>query len=341
MLQSIPLFGMAGGLLPFCLVFVVGLNLAIGTPIVALIAERKAVGGDERDLGILARHLIRSALPIIIIGMIAGLPILFSLGGYFSPFFVRILAPFWLVGTIGGLLLLAAIGGLWLFYLTGGPAGSGKRRSWHFIIGLCASLFALAFLFFGQLLPSFLLTPSAGFLENGSTSAWEVVFNPTLIPAFVHSAVGTLAITGLLAMVITAQAKEGRRLQPREYYKKAFMYGGWWALNATVIQIIPGVWTYVSLPAVTKDALLGGPVAGWFVAALGCTFIGVLLLLKLLRDGLVNRRATMIVAFILLAGTLLMHVTTMCINHPATLQAARATAGGPSSPQPAGIPGAE
>jgi cytochrome bd-type quinol oxidase subunit 1 len=339
MLRSIPLFGMAGGLLPFHMIFIVGLNLVIGTPIIALIAEYKAAASGERELEILARQLIRSAFPVITIGMIAGLPILFTLGGYFSPFFARVLAPFWLVGTIGFLLLLAAIAGLWLYHLTGGRTGSGKRHSGHFIIGLGTSFLSLSFLLFGQLLPSFLLTPAAGFLENGSTSRWEVIFNPTLIPAFVHTAVGTLALTGLLAMVITAHAKEHRRKQPREYYKKAFTYGGWWVLNATVIQIIPGVWTYVSLPAPIKDALLGGPVTGWFVTSLACTFIGLLLLLKLLRDGLVNRRATLIVTGILLTGTILMHVTTMYINHPTTLQPAPATAMESTSPQPAGTVG--
>ncbi|MBN2333458.1 MAG: cytochrome ubiquinol oxidase subunit I [Deltaproteobacteria bacterium] len=314
MLQSIPLLGYPGGLLIFMILFLGSLNLAVGTPILALIAERQKVASNDAHYRLLAGSLVKTAMPLLCLGTVAGLPLLFSIGSYFDPFYRGILGPFSRLGMIGVVLLCTTMALLYLFFLSCGRPKKGYF--FHFLLGLAASLSALLLTLFCHLIPSFLLVPTAEFRLNGSVSLGEIVFNQLMLPLYVHAVVASLAFTGLMIMLVAAYQKDFNRRQPREYYQKAFKFGGRWALNATLFQLIPGGWIFFSLPQELKDAVMGGALTGWFVAALICTFIGLLLLLKMLKDNLVNSRATTIVTILLLAAMILMQTTTTRLQQP-------------------------
>lgn len=314
MLQSIPLFGYSGGMLFFFISFTFSLNLMVGTSILSLLAECRAKSSKDSDYQILAASMTRSALPFISLGVVAALPLLFCSGSFFQPFYQQIFGSFNQLAGIAELLLGITLLLFCLYIIT----GSKKKRkaSLHIIIGLAAGINALCLLFYCHLIPAFLLAPAADNFIPGSTSIKDVVFNQAMLPFFVHAVIASLALAGLLIMLVTAYQKDFSRRQPREYYLKSFRFGSRWLLNATIFQIIPGLWVYFSLSPKLKDALLGGPLAGWFIASLVCLFIGLLLLLKMLKDNLVNSRAATIVAFLMLMAVILMEVTTTQLHQP-------------------------
>ncbi|MEA2109863.1 MAG: cytochrome ubiquinol oxidase subunit I [Pseudomonadota bacterium] len=315
MMQSIPLFGYSGGMLFFFIIFIFSLNLMVGTSILSLLAEFRSRSAKDSDYQILAASITRSALPFISLGVVAALPLLFCSGSFFQPFYQQIFGSFNQLAGIAELLLGTTLL-LFCLYIITGNNKKKKKAALHIIIGLAAAINALFLMFYCHLIPAFLLAPAADNFILGSTSIKDVIFNQAMLPFFVHAVIASLALAGLLTMLVTAYQKDFSRRQPREYYLKSFRFGGRWLLNATIFQIIPGLWVYFSLSPKLKDALLGGPLTGWFIASLVCLFIGLLLLLKMLKDNLVNSRAATIVAFLLLMAVILMEVTTTQLHQP-------------------------
>ncbi|NIA19552.1 MAG: hypothetical protein GWP07_03845 [Xanthomonadaceae bacterium] len=314
MLQSIPLFGYSGGMLFFFISFIFSLNLMVGTSILSLLAEFRAKSSKDSDFQILAASITRSALPFISLGVVATLPLLFCSGSFFQPFYQQIFGSFNQLAGITELLLGTSLFLFCLYIITGNK--KKRKAALHIIIGLATGIDALCLMFYCHLIPAFLLAPAADNFILGSTSIKDVIFNQAMLPFFVHAVIASLALAGLLTMLVAAYQKDFSRRQPREYYLKSFKFGGRWLLNATIFQIIPGLWVYFSLSPKLKDALLGGPLTGWFIASLVCLFIGLLLLLKMLKDNLVNSRATTIVAILLLMAIILMEVTTTQLHQP-------------------------
>ena len=314
MLQSIPLFGSSGGMLFFFISFIFSLNLLVGTSILSLLAELRAKSTKDPDYHILAASMTRSALPFISLGTVAALPLLFCSGSFFQPFYRQIFGSFNQLSGITELLLGSTLLLFCLYIMTGNK--KKKITTLHIIIGFTAGIDALLLMFYCHLIPAFLLAPAADNFILGSTSIKNIIFNQAMLPFFVHAVIASLALAGLLTMLATAYQKDFARHLPREYYLKAFRFGGRWLLNTTIIQIIPGLWVYFSLSSKLQEAILGGPLTGWFIASLICLFLGLLLLLKMLKDNLVNSRATTIVAFLLLMAVILMEVTTTKLYQP-------------------------
>lgn len=313
MLQSIPLFGYSGGMLFFFISFTFSLNLMAGTLILSLLAEFQARSSKDSDYRILATGITRSALPFLGLGVVAALPLLFCSGSFFQPFYQQI-SGFNQLVVIAELLLGTTSLLFCLYVITGNQ--QKKKAALHIIIGFTAVTDALCLMFYCHLIPAFLLAPGADNFILGSTPLMEIIFNQAMLPFFVHAVIASLALAGLLTMVVTAYQKDFSRRQPRDYYLKSFKFGGRWLLNATIFQIIPGFWVYFSLSPTLKDTLLGGPLTSWFIASLACLFIGLLLLLKMLKDNLVNSRAASIVAFLLIMAVILMEVTTARLHQP-------------------------
>ena len=320
MMQSIPLFGYSGGMLFFFISFIFSLNLLVGISILSLLAELRARSSKDADYQILASSMTKSALPFISLGVVSALPLLFCSGSFFQPFYQQILGTFNQLAGISELLLGIT---LFLFCLHIVAANPKKQRktAWPVMIASAAGISALFLLFYCHLIPAFLLAPAADHFSLGSTSIKNVIFNRTMLPFFVHAVIASLALAGLISMLVIAYQKDFSRRQPREYYLKAFKFCARWVLNASIFQIIPGFWVYFSLSAKLQDALLSGTLMGWFIAALVCLFIGLLLLLKMLKDNLVNSRAATIVAFLLLTAVILMEVTTTQLHQPHILTA--------------------
>lgn len=332
MLQSIPLFGYSGGMLFFFICFTLSLNLMLGISVLSLLAEIQAKRSKDSDYQILAAGMRRSALPFLSLGVVAALPLLFCSGSFFQPFYQQLFKSFNKLVILAELLMGSSLLFFCLYIIT--SSNQKKKTSLHTIIGIIAALDALCLMFYCHLIPAFLLAPAADSSLLGHTTLKDFIFNQAMLPFFVHAVIASLAMAGLLTMLATAYQKDFLRRQPREYYQKSFKFSGRWLLNCTIFQIIPGFWVYYSLSPTLKDALLGGPLAGWFIASLVCLFLGLLLLLKMLKDNLVNSRAATIVAALLLVAVILMEITTAKLHQPQVQITARPTqqASGPHVP---------
>jgi len=316
-LQSVPFFSYSMGMLFFFISFIFSFNLMVGISILSLLVELRAKSSKDSDYQILAANMTRSALPFISLGIVAALPLLFCSGSFFQPFYPHIFGSFNQLTIITELLLGTSLL-LFCLQITTGNRNK-KKMVLHVIVGLAAAIDALFLMFFCLLIPVFLLTSAADNFILGSTSIKDLIFNQTMLPFFAHAVIASLALAGLLVMLITAYQKDFSRRQPREYYLKSFRFGSHWLLNTTILQIISGIWVYFSLSPKLQDALLGEPLAGWFIGSLVCLFIGLLLLVKMLKDNLVNSRAATIMTFLLLMAVILMAVTTTKLYRPRLL----------------------
>ena len=131
----------------------------------------------------------------------------------------------------------------------------------------------------------------------------------------IYNIVGTITVLSqacLLMLVMTASAataaeKEKKRKQARDYYFQAAGYAGRWLLTVTTLQILPLGWLFYNLAASNPAFLFTSPGVYWFAGMLSTALLGWLLLIKITKDGLVNRRATMIIALFFIISLSLFH----------------------------------
>ena len=110
-------------------------------------------------------------------------------------------------------------------------------------------------------------------------------------------------------MLANATEKEKKRKQSRDYYFQAASYAGRWFLTAVTLQILPLGWLFYNLTATEPGQLFSNPGIYWFSGILATALLGWLLLIKITKDGLVNRRATLIIAIFFVISLSLFHLT--------------------------------
>lgn len=114
-----------------------------------------------------------------------------------------------------------------------------------------------------------------------------------------HRFIYGLAAAMLWFMLVNAGEKEGRRRQNREYYFKAAAWAGKWLLAVLLLALLPLARDLYLTAGGSFKNLLAPPLVYWTGATLFFYLLGFLLLLKITLDGLVNRRATLIITFFL------------------------------------------
>jgi hypothetical protein len=124
---------------------------------------------------------------------------------------------------------------------------------------------------------------------------------------FVHFILNAIAISALLFMLANAKEKEKKRRQPREYYFKASSFAGKWLFAAVTLQILPLGWLFYNFSSGAPNVLLSPPAVYWFAGMLVFALLGWLLLIKINKDGLVNRRATFIITLFFIISLCLLH----------------------------------
>ena len=127
------------------------------------------------------------------------------------------------------------------------------------------------------------------------------------IAGFLHFILNAVGIGAIFFMLSNAGEKEIRRKRSREYYFQASGYAGRLLLTSVTLQIIPLAWLFYNL-AVTKSGLLfTSPNFYWLTGIVATAVFGWLLLIKITKDGLVNHRATMIIALFFIISLSLLH----------------------------------
>jgi len=127
------------------------------------------------------------------------------------------------------------------------------------------------------------------------------------VARFTHFIFNALALGAILFLLANAREKENKRKQPREYYFKAATFAEAWLLCATAMELLPLGWIYYNRTFAAGSSLLQTPEIYWLAAIVVVFLLGWLLLLKIVIDGLVNRRATMIIAIMFFLSLGLFH----------------------------------
>ena len=156
---------------------------------------------------------------------------------------------------------------------------------------------------------------------------------------FFHFILNAIAISALFFMLANAKEKEKKRRQPREYYFKASSFAGKWLFAAATLQILPLGWLLYNFSSSAPNTLFSPPAVYWLAGMLVFALLGWLLLIKINKDGLVNRRATFIIGLFFIISLCLFHFGPLKASIPAPTAAAPTSAQTPEiqktqAPQP-------
>jgi MFS family permease len=312
------------------LLFLAALGLLLGASVLAFFAVFKSDTGEREDFPFLSFKIGAAALLWII---------LFSLAGGVALFLPRLSAlqssrPLQAVGLGFGVSLLAFLLG-WL---------STRFLKIRFLSALLALIAAAGALFAaaGWYLP---FTLNEWLETAGKLTTSNDIFNWWL-NRFEVARYGLFKLTGiafaaLLFLQANARDKEKRRKQPREYYFKGAGFVEKWLLLVVFFELLPLAWVYYGRTLAVGRPLTAIPELYWAIAILALLLLGWLLLSKVTFDGLVNRRATLIITLffglslaLFLGGPLRSEkapILKLCPLSPATAKTSSIVPPGPST----------
>ena len=276
--------------------FLLALALLLGSSLLAFVSEIKHNSNTRTSFPVMSHNITRSAWLWII---------LFAISGGTTVFL-----PLFPTLTNSTSLLTTGLSGctaLFFFLLYHFTAKIIQKKSLHAPLALFATGSALGAAVFWYLPQTY----AAWLQAEGQLATAEEFFFWWLgrdeIAYFLHFLLNAAGVAALLFMLANAAEKEKKRKQAREYYFQAAGYAGRWLLTAATLQILPLGWLFYNLAAASPALLFTSPGVYWFAAMLSTALLGWLLLIKITKDGLVNRRATMIIALFFIISLSLFH----------------------------------
>ena len=278
------------------LVFGLALALLLGSSFLAFVSELKHSPNAGSSFPVMSHNITRATLIwIIFFGLLGGVTV-------FLPHFSTIIGRNPLL--VAGLSSAAALFSFLVYHFS---ANIIKQKSLHATLALIAVGSALGAAVFWYLPQTY-----TAWLQNRDhlTTSEELLFwwlGRDEIACFLHFLLNSIGIAALLFMLANAAEKEKKRKQSRDYYFQAAGYAGRWLLAAVTLQILPLGWLFYNLAATTPNRFFSSPGVYWFGGILATALLGWLLLIKITKDGLVNRRATMIIALFFIISLSLFH----------------------------------
>ncbi len=267
------------------------LALLAGSSLLAFFAEFKTDTGARADYSVLSQKISGAALIWVIILGLGGGVILFLPGWNApgSPPELKIIAAGSLMALVFFLLYHFTFRGLKIRFLHSLPALAAAicalaAAAWWYLPHTCGAWFATG----GRL------------LNSDEIIKWWL--GREEVARFIHFILNAIALAAILFLFANAREKENRRKQPREYYFKAATFGEAWLICVVTLELIPLAWLYYNRTLALGVSLLHAPEVYWLAAILVIFLLGWLLLLKIVLDGLVNRRATLIIAIMFFLG---------------------------------------
>jgi cytochrome bd-type quinol oxidase subunit 1 len=235
-------------------------NFVMGAPIIAVISEwlGKKTGDPRYDK--LSKNLSVMVLVTVGVGAFGGIALVATNLGLFPTFFssaVRIF--FWpLLIEISFFLIETIFIAIYRY-----TYDQMAHRPLHMVYGLLGAFGAWMSGFLINGLASFMLTPG---IWAETHNIFNAIFNPSFFASFTHRAIAAFSITGFF-LIIYALWKHTRAKndEEKEYGIWSLNYAGKWALIATAIQFLPGVWYLYSLEIGTRYAAPEGSVVPKFL----------------------------------------------------------------------------
>ncbi|MEA3333517.1 MAG: hypothetical protein U9Q58_07965 [Pseudomonadota bacterium] len=278
------------------IIFLLALALLLGSSLLAFVSEIKHNSSPTTNLPTISYNITRSTwLWIVLFSLLGGTTV-------FLPLYPTLM-------NSTSLLITGLSGGLALFFLLfyHFSAKFIKLKFIHAPFALFAAGCA-----FGAAVFWYLPHTCAAWFEAESHLAttdellsWWLGRNE--IASLLHFILNAVGIAAILFLLANAGEKENKRKQSREYYFQAAGYAGRWLLTAVTLQALPLGWLFYNLAAANPGMLFTSPKSYWFAGILSTALLGWLLLIKITKDGLVNRRATLIIALFFIVSLSLFH----------------------------------
>jgi hypothetical protein len=276
--------------------FLAAVGLLAGSPLLAFFAEFKNDSGARADYSVLSQKISAAALIWIVVLLI------FGGATVFLP---------WLADTSGRpeLAAVATSSGLALaFYLVYHfTCGRIKLRLLHALPALAATICALAAAAWWYLPQTCSAWYEAGSRMTNSREIFSWWLGREEVARYLQFTLNAVALAAILFLLANAREKENKRRQPREYYFKAATFGEAWLICIVTLELVPLAWLYCNRTLRAGLSLGHAPEIYWLGAILLLFLLGWLLLLKVVIDGLVNRRATLIIAIFFFLSLGLFH----------------------------------
>ncbi len=278
------------------IIFLLALALILGSSLLALISELTCNAKTKADYPVRCHNITRSTwIGVVLFAIIGGTIV-------FLPRAATISQSLSMMSAV-----LSSGSAILLFLLYHFTTKVIKIKALHVPLALLAAATAKIAALFWYLPTSFTsgldchkLPPSADTL----LSEW---LQSGVIANFFHFILNAIAISALFFMLANAKEKEKKRRQPREFYFKASSFAGKWLFAAVTLQVIPLGWLIYNFSDSAPNALLSPPTVYWFAGMIAFAFSGWLLLIKINKDGLVNRRATFIIGLFFIISLCLFH----------------------------------
>ncbi|MCD6292956.1 MAG: hypothetical protein J7M09_05825 [Deltaproteobacteria bacterium] len=278
------------------IIFLLALALILGSSLLAFISEIKHSPSPKSNLSSMSHNITRSTwLWIVLFSLLGGATV-------FLPHYSTIMSS-------GTLLITTIASGLALFFLL----------LYHFTANLIKLKFIHApFAFFAIICA---LGAAAYWYLPHTCAAWfaaksqltttnKILFwwlGRIEIAGFLHFILNAVGISAIFFLLANAKEKENKRKQSREYYFQAAGFADRWLLTTVTLQVLPLGWLFYNLAAANPGILFTSPKVYWFTGFLATALLGWLLLIKITKDGLVNRRATIIIALFFIISLNLFH----------------------------------
>jgi cytochrome bd-type quinol oxidase subunit 1 len=277
------------------LIHIIFANFAVGGPILALVAQRIGIKNKDKNYEKLAKDLIVLVIILMSLGGVFGVGLVALCIGLFPVFFAKTVNVFFWPLFVEVLMFLVEFAFLALYrYKWDTLANNRRLHITYGIIGVIGSWLSMIII---NAAASFMMTPGK-WLET--QNLLDAILNPTMLPSLFHRIFGSLAVAGLITMLMVMKSTD------KKYRSTGLSFASKWVIIPTVLNILPGLWYLYSIPGFARGYLLGGVPNIYLAWGGGITLavIAVVITTLIMKDPSKSKNGMIIAAFALIVLTM-------------------------------------
>lgn len=242
-----PAVGRMGIIGIIALIHIIFANFAVGGPVLALVAQRIGLKNKDKNYEKLAKDLIVLVIIMMSLGGIFGVGIVALCIGLFPTFFAKTVNVFFWPLFIEVLLFVVEFAFLALYRYQWDTLA--KQRGRHMAYGIIGAAGSWGSMIIINAAAAFMMTPGK-WLET--QNLLDAILNPTMLPSLFHRIFGSLAVAGLIAMLMVMKSTD------KKYRSWGLSFTSKWVIIPTALNVLPGLWYLFSMPGFSRGYLLGG-----------------------------------------------------------------------------------
>lgn len=290
-----PAVGRMGIIGIVALIHIIFANLAVGGPVIAVVSEYLGIKRNDKRFDDLAKNLTVIIIIMMSLGGIFGVGLVALSIGLFPTFFAKTVNVFFWPLFFEVLLFVVEFGFLSLYRYTWDSLAN--RKGLHMTFGIIGVVGSWGSMIIINAAAAFMLTPGRWLQTQ---SLYDAIFNPSMVPQLLHRALGSLAVAGLITMLMVMGSKD------KEFRSWGLRYAAMWAIVPTGLNIIPGLWNLFAIPEFSRGYILGGApnITLTWVGAITMAAVAVVVLLLISRKPANYRNLVVILPFLLIVATI-------------------------------------